>query len=230
MKFWVLGTYVYIYVAGKQHIINVSKLKYTFTSYISSYRYVRALGALYMRLTGTSMDCYKYLEPLYLDYRKIRRQNRQGGRLAGAHFDYYTGIHLRPWRFLQLKQFSTLWTVSKSKHWQIKSLIYLYFMKVWAMLTHSIALVTIVCKWRRLDWYVCWYIVQMNGLIHISMFSFRIWSCTHGRVYRWPSERREELWCHTTQNTGNNHTTLQGIPGSVWLGHLLLNIRRSRVL
>ncbi|XP_023012476.2 pre-mRNA processing factor 38 [Leptinotarsa decemlineata] len=41
------------------------------------FKYVRALGAFYMRLTGTSLDCYKYLEPLYNDYRKLRRQNRQ---------------------------------------------------------------------------------------------------------------------------------------------------------
>ena len=47
--------------------------------YFVFYRYVRALGAVYMRLTGTSMDCYKYLEPLYLDYRKLKRQNKDGG-------------------------------------------------------------------------------------------------------------------------------------------------------
>jgi hypothetical protein len=33
------------------------------------HRYVRALGAYYLRLTGTSVDCYKYLEPLLNDYR-----------------------------------------------------------------------------------------------------------------------------------------------------------------
>lgn len=42
------------------------------------FKYVRALGALYMRLTGTSVDCYKYLEPLFNDNRKLRRQNKQG--------------------------------------------------------------------------------------------------------------------------------------------------------
>ncbi|KAF2879330.1 hypothetical protein ILUMI_26841 [Ignelater luminosus] len=40
------------------------------------FKYVRALGAYYMRLTGSSLDCYKYLEPLYNDNRKLRRQNR----------------------------------------------------------------------------------------------------------------------------------------------------------
>lgn len=42
------------------------------------FKYVRALGAFYLRLTGTSIDCYKYLEPLYNDNRKLRRQNRDG--------------------------------------------------------------------------------------------------------------------------------------------------------
>lgn len=42
------------------------------------FKYVRALGAFYLRLTGTSSDCYKYLEPLYNDNRKLRRQNRMG--------------------------------------------------------------------------------------------------------------------------------------------------------
>lgn len=42
------------------------------------FKYVRALGAFYLRLTATAVDCYKYLEPLYNDYRKLRRQNRMG--------------------------------------------------------------------------------------------------------------------------------------------------------
>lgn len=45
-----------------------------------AYRYVRALGAIYMRLTGTSLDCYQYLEPLYLDYRKLRRMTKLGSK------------------------------------------------------------------------------------------------------------------------------------------------------
>merc|ERR1719427_766621 len=42
------------------------------------YKYVRCLGAYYMRLTGTSLDCYKYLEPLLNDYRKIKFQDKNG--------------------------------------------------------------------------------------------------------------------------------------------------------
>ncbi|CAN8003863.1 unnamed protein product [Ixodes hexagonus] len=50
------------------------------------FKYVRALGANYMRLVGSSLDCYKYLEPLYNDYRKLRRQNRDGS-FAIVHMD-----------------------------------------------------------------------------------------------------------------------------------------------
>ncbi|XP_065336011.1 pre-mRNA-splicing factor 38A [Cloeon dipterum] len=42
------------------------------------FKYVRALGAYYMRLTGTSQDIYKYMEPLLNDYRKLRMMNREG--------------------------------------------------------------------------------------------------------------------------------------------------------
>lgn len=58
------------------------------------FKYLRALGALYMRLTGTSLDCYKYLEPLYNDYRKVRRQNR-GGQYELIHMDEYIDELLR---------------------------------------------------------------------------------------------------------------------------------------
>ncbi|KAJ0734468.1 putative pre-mRNA-splicing factor 38 [Helianthus annuus] len=44
------------------------------------YKYVRVLGAFYLRLTGTDIDVYRYLEPLYNDYRKLRRK------LADGHF------------------------------------------------------------------------------------------------------------------------------------------------
>lgn len=40
--------------------------------------YVRALGALYMRLVGTAQDIYSYLEPLYYDYRRIKMRNMSG--------------------------------------------------------------------------------------------------------------------------------------------------------
>ncbi|XP_029939791.1 pre-mRNA-splicing factor 38A [Salarias fasciatus] len=43
------------------------------------FKYVRCWGPPYMRLTGTAVDCYKYLEPLYNDYRKIKSQKPQRG-------------------------------------------------------------------------------------------------------------------------------------------------------
>ena len=42
------------------------------------YKYVRALGAFYMRLTGKPVEVYQYLEPLYNDYRKLRRRLADG--------------------------------------------------------------------------------------------------------------------------------------------------------
>ncbi|KAL8616317.1 Pre-mRNA-splicing factor 38A [Nucella lapillus] len=58
------------------------------------FKYVRALGAFYMRLTGSAMDCYKYLEPLYYDYRKLRRMNREG-KFELVHVDEYIDELLR---------------------------------------------------------------------------------------------------------------------------------------
>lgn len=42
------------------------------------FKYVRAIGAFYMRLTGNPVDCYKYLDPLYMDYRKMKTRDREG--------------------------------------------------------------------------------------------------------------------------------------------------------
>lgn len=58
------------------------------------FKYVRALGAYYMRLTGTSLDCYKYLEPLYNDNRKLRRQNRDA-KFEVVHMDEFIDELLR---------------------------------------------------------------------------------------------------------------------------------------
>jgi pre-mRNA-splicing factor 38A len=38
------------------------------------FKYMRALGAFYLRLTGSPVDVYKTLEPLLLDKRKLRRR------------------------------------------------------------------------------------------------------------------------------------------------------------
>lgn len=58
------------------------------------FKYVRALGAFYLRLTGTSIDVYKYLEPLYNDNRKLRNQNRNG-QFEIMHMDEYIDELLR---------------------------------------------------------------------------------------------------------------------------------------
>lgn len=58
------------------------------------FKYVRALGAYYLRLTGTSLDCYKYLEPLYNDNRKLRRQNRSAA-FEIVHMDEFIDELLR---------------------------------------------------------------------------------------------------------------------------------------
>eukprot|EP00271_Cylindrocystis_brebissonii_P009585 TRINITY_DN2458_c0_g2_i1.p1 TRINITY_DN2458_c0_g2~~TRINITY_DN2458_c0_g2_i1.p1 ORF type:complete len:414 (+),score=93.67 TRINITY_DN2458_c0_g2_i1:104-1345(+) len=42
------------------------------------YKYVRILGAFYLRLIGKPLDVYQYLEPLYNDYRKLRRKLADG--------------------------------------------------------------------------------------------------------------------------------------------------------
>ncbi|KAI9363737.1 Pre-mRNA-splicing factor 38 [Pilaira anomala] len=41
-------------------------------------KYVRALGAFYLRLTGKSKEIYQYLEPLLNDYRKLRFRGGDG--------------------------------------------------------------------------------------------------------------------------------------------------------
>jgi len=42
------------------------------------YKYLRALGAMYLRLTCNAFQIYSSLEPLYSDYRKLRIQSRSG--------------------------------------------------------------------------------------------------------------------------------------------------------
>jgi len=42
------------------------------------YKYLRALAAMYIRLTFSSVEIYRCLEPLYSDYRKLRYMNRMG--------------------------------------------------------------------------------------------------------------------------------------------------------
>ncbi|CRG87673.1 hypothetical protein PISL3812_04693 [Talaromyces islandicus] len=41
------------------------------------FKYLRALAAFYIRLTFEPVDIYKYLEPLLLDYRKLKQRRRE---------------------------------------------------------------------------------------------------------------------------------------------------------
>mmetsp|Transcript_17594 Transcript_17594/g.68300 ORF Transcript_17594/g.68300 Transcript_17594/m.68300 type:complete len:384 (+) Transcript_17594:59-1210(+) len=51
------------------------------------YKYVRALGAFYLRLVGTPVEIYQYLEPLYYDYRKLKKRSDTG--YSVVHMDEY---------------------------------------------------------------------------------------------------------------------------------------------
>eukprot|EP01059_Diplonema_ambulator_P003634 TRINITY_DN13348_c0_g1_i1.p1 TRINITY_DN13348_c0_g1~~TRINITY_DN13348_c0_g1_i1.p1 ORF type:complete len:246 (+),score=68.64 TRINITY_DN13348_c0_g1_i1:35-739(+) len=42
------------------------------------FKYVKVLGAFYLRLVGSPLQIYEYLEPLLGDYRKIRMRNLDG--------------------------------------------------------------------------------------------------------------------------------------------------------
>ena len=57
---------------------------------LSSCRYVRLLGAAYLRLVGKPVEVFNFLEPLLNDYRKVRIRKEDGSafkclsvRLAG---------------------------------------------------------------------------------------------------------------------------------------------------
>lgn len=51
------------------------------------YKYVRALGAFYLRLVGSPVEIYQYLEPLYYDYRKLKKRTDTG--YVAVHMDEY---------------------------------------------------------------------------------------------------------------------------------------------
>lgn len=58
------------------------------------YKYVRLLGAFYLRLVGKALDVYAYLEPLYNDFRKVRVRSPEGG-LVLSHVDQVVDDMLR---------------------------------------------------------------------------------------------------------------------------------------
>lgn len=53
------------------------------------FKYMRLLGAVYLRLTADPLDVYTYLEPLLNDYRKVVLR-KDGGELELSHIDQGT--------------------------------------------------------------------------------------------------------------------------------------------
>ncbi|KAI8578511.1 hypothetical protein K450DRAFT_247220 [Umbelopsis ramanniana AG] len=57
------------------------------------FKYLRALGAFYLRLVGSAKEIYQYLEPLLNDYRKLRLQTESGNEIV--HMDEFIDQLLR---------------------------------------------------------------------------------------------------------------------------------------
>lgn len=51
------------------------------------YKYIRALGAFYWRLTAQAKDVYRVLEPLYSDYRRLILRKGDSGKFETLHLD-----------------------------------------------------------------------------------------------------------------------------------------------
>lgn len=64
-------------------------------------RYLRALGAFYLRLTASSLEIWKKLEPLYTDYRKLRMIDRMG-KFTVITMDEYIDNLLREDRYFDI--------------------------------------------------------------------------------------------------------------------------------
>ncbi|TMW59732.1 hypothetical protein Poli38472_004801 [Pythium oligandrum] len=64
------------------------------------YKYVTLLGAVYLRLVGKPLEVYQLLEPLYSDYRKIRKRNVMGWEIS--HVDEIVDSLLREEFYIDL--------------------------------------------------------------------------------------------------------------------------------
>ena len=62
------------------------------------FKYVRCLGATYLRLTGNSLECYEYLEPLLSDFRRIKTMNKMGA-YEVTHIDEFIDLLLNEVNF-----------------------------------------------------------------------------------------------------------------------------------
>ncbi|EFO88439.1 hypothetical protein CRE_10556 [Caenorhabditis remanei] len=78
------------------------------------FKYIRALGAMYLRLTFDSTEIYKYLEPLYNDFRKLRYMNKMG-RFEAIYMDDFIDNLLREDRYcdIQLPRLQRRWALEE---------------------------------------------------------------------------------------------------------------------
>ncbi|CAP28917.1 Protein CBG09713 [Caenorhabditis briggsae] len=78
------------------------------------FKYIRALGAMYLRLTFDSTEIYKYLEPLYNDFRKLRFMNKMG-RFEAIYMDDFIDNLLREDRYcdIQLPRLQRRWALEE---------------------------------------------------------------------------------------------------------------------
>ena len=65
-----------------------------------AFKYVRALGCMYLRMTGRPVEIYEALEPLYRDYRKLRVWNSVSQEWSILYMDEWIHQLLRETRVL----------------------------------------------------------------------------------------------------------------------------------
>jgi len=65
------------------------------------FKYVRCLGALYLRLTGNSLEVYEYLEPLLSDFRRIKKMTKMGA-FEISHIDEFVDLLLNEDRVCEI--------------------------------------------------------------------------------------------------------------------------------
>ncbi|CDW60716.1 pre mRNA splicing factor 38A [Trichuris trichiura] len=68
-------------------------------------KYIRALGAMYLRLTFSSIEVYQYLEPLLNDYRKLRWMSKQGSQLRFFTATKHAQLELIEFELMHMDEF-----------------------------------------------------------------------------------------------------------------------------
>ena len=64
---------------------------------------MRCLGALYLRLTGNSLEVYEYLEPLLSDFRRIKKMTKMGA-FEISHIDEFIDLLLNEVCFYSISE------------------------------------------------------------------------------------------------------------------------------